>query len=240
VILDDVSLPLVPFCGFGGGREYASGNGIRPCNPVTLVTLPHVTDAATMRKISLWRYLAVNRKTLFAVLACASLVISMLGCGASDKLQSIQLSTSNTSETPGSTLTLFGIGGTLQLYTWGNYTNGKQVLLGGTGVAYQISSTPSGFAETGALGDPNAAPPGTVQLSTPSGLLTAVTPFACTYENTASPPATTPAFAVVGFYTVTATYGAFTTPPAFVTLASASGITSTSNPDGLCTNPPTT
>src|SRR5271168_3390412 len=102
---------------------------------MTLVTLSDVTDAATMRKISFWRYLAVNRKTLFAALACALLTFSMLGCGTTNHLQSIQLSTSNASETPGTTLVLSGIGGTLQLYTWGNYSSGKQVLLGGTGVS---------------------------------------------------------------------------------------------------------
>jgi hypothetical protein len=206
---------------------------------VTLVTLSPVTDAATMRKISFWRYLAVNRKTLFTALACALLVFSMLGCGATNHLQSIQLSLSNTLESPGSTLTLYGVGGTLQMYTWANYSNGKQVLLHGSDVAYQISSTASGFAETGGpLGDPNADPPGTVQLLTPNGLLTAVPPFACTWVNTAT-TGTTPAFAITGYYTLTATYQGMTTPPAFVTIASAAGITSLTNPDGLCTNPPT-
>ncbi len=128
----------------------------------------------------------MKRKTLFAALACALLAFSMLGCGTTDHLQSIQLSTSNTEESPGSTLTLYGIGGTVQLYTWANYSNGKQVLLHGNQVAYQISSTATGFAETGGpLGDPNADPPQTVQLLTPNGLLTAIPPFACTWVNTA-------------------------------------------------------
>ncbi len=77
----------------------------------------------------------MNRKTLFTALACALLVFSMLGCGTSNKLQSIQLSTSNTAETPGSTLLLYGIGGTTQVYAWGNYTNGKSQLLGGMGLS---------------------------------------------------------------------------------------------------------
>jgi hypothetical protein len=200
--------------------------------------LPAVTDAATMRKISFGRYLAVNRKTLFTALACALLTFSMLGCGTSDKLKSIQLSTSNSSETPGSSLTLYGVGGTLQMYVWGNYSNGKQALLGGSGVSYQVSSAPSGYAVTGSLGDPNASPAQTVQLTASSGLLTAVTPFACTWVNTAT-TGTSPAFAIAGWYTVTATYGSFTSPPAFVTLASAAGVPSVTNPDGLCTNPPT-
>ena len=178
-----------------------------------------------------------------AALACALLVFSIMGCGATNKLQSIQLSTSNTSETAGSTLTLSGIGGTLQLYTWGNYSNGKQVLLGRSGLAYQISITPNSL-ELNDQGDyvpltsdPNATPPQTVQL-TRTGLLTAVTPVACTWRNTAPPPATSPVFAAVGSYTVTAMFGTFTSPPAFVTVASAPGLYSTSNPEALCTNLP--
>src|SRR5271170_60586 len=115
------------FCRISGVRRWpGSTPPNRPsprCGAMTLVTLPRVTDAATMRKISFRRYLAVNRKTLFAALACALLVFSMLGCGTTDKLKSIQLSSSNTAfATPG-TLDLFGEGGTAQLYAWGNYSN---------------------------------------------------------------------------------------------------------------------
>ncbi len=102
-----------------------------PCSAMTLVTLPGVTDAATMLKISFWRYLAVNRTTLFAALACALLVFSMLGCGSTKKLQSIQLSTSSESETSTSGLSLNGISSNIQLYAWANYSNGKSVLIHG-------------------------------------------------------------------------------------------------------------
>src|SRR6202158_1790019 len=68
--------------------------GLRRRGAVTLVTLPRVTDAATMRKISYWRYSAVNRKTLFPALACALLVFSMLGCGTTNHLQSVTLGAS--------------------------------------------------------------------------------------------------------------------------------------------------
>src|SRR6266481_10026422 len=81
-------------CADGGARE----RSLRPGGAVTLVTLPGVTDAATMRKISYWRYSAVKRKTLFAALACALLAFSMLGCGTTNHLQSVQLSTSPTAE----------------------------------------------------------------------------------------------------------------------------------------------
>jgi hypothetical protein len=188
-----------------------------------------------MLKISFWRYLAVNRKTLFAALASALLVFSMLGCGTTNKLQSIQLSTSNLSEVPMGTLEVKGVGGTLQLYTWGNYSSGKQKLLDTVGgaVAYHISITPGSAAWTGVLGDPNASPAQTVQLS-PTGLLTAVSPFACTFINVAVPPATAPSWALDGTYSVTATYSGFTSPPAFVAVASEAGIADSTNPTGAC------
>jgi hypothetical protein len=192
-----------------------------------------MTDAATMRKISFGRYSAVNRKTLFPALACALLVFSMLGCGTSNHLQSVQLSTSNTSEVPMGTLNLKGVGGTLQLYAWGNYSSGRQVLLNNRDVTYKIAITPGSAAWTGVMGDPNANPAQTVQL-TPNALLTAVTPFACTWINEAVPPATAPAWAIFGTYSVTAVYSGFTSPPAFVVVASAAGIADTTNPTGAC------
>jgi hypothetical protein len=187
-----------------------------------------------MRKISYWRYSAVNRKTLFPALACALLVFSMLGCGTSNHLQSIQLSTSNASEVPMGTLDLKGVGGTLQLYVWGNYSSGNHVLLNNRDVTYKIVITPGSAAWTGVMGDPNANPAQTVQLLAPNGLLTAVTPFACTWINTAVPPATSPAWAIDGTYSVTATYSGFTSPAAFVVVASEAGIADTTNPTGAC------
>jgi hypothetical protein len=163
------------------------------------------------------------------------LVFSMLGCGISNHLQSVQLSTSNTVETPGSTLDLVGIGGTLQLYAWGNYSSGKHKLLNNVPITYQISITPGSTVldNFGNYVPLTAVPPNTVQLSS-TGLLTATTPFACTWINEAHPPATAPAWAVAGSYTVTATYTGFVSPPAFVVLASAAGITDTTNPTGAC------
>ena len=185
-----------------------------------------------MQKISYWRYSAVNLKTLFAALACALLVFSMLGCGTTNHLQSVQLSTSNTSEVPMGTLEVKRVGGTLQLYAWGNYSSGTQKLLDNVNVVYKISITPGSAAWTGTLGDPNATPAQTVQL-TPNGLLTAVTPFACTFINDAT-TGTTPAWAIDGTYSVTATYKGLTSPPAFVAVASEAGTVSTTNPTGAC------
>src|ERR1700681_2778561 len=103
--------------------------GLRPGGAVTLVTLPRVTDAATMQKISYWRYSAVNLKTLFAALACALLVFSMLGCGTTNHLQSITLGASLINGVPNKTqsgfFTLEGNGGTIQLQAIGNYSSSK-------------------------------------------------------------------------------------------------------------------
>jgi hypothetical protein len=202
---------------------------------MTLVTLSGVTVAATIPKISLWRYSAVNRKTLFAALACALLVFSMLGCGTTNDLKSIQLSTSNAAESAPGTLNLQGEGGTLQVYAWGNYSNGSAKLLGGSGIAYQVVVTAN---STDQYGDPLPAPPQTVLLS-PSGLLTAITPFVCTWVNTAASTATSPSWALSGSYSVTAAYGSFTSPPVYVAVASQAGIPGTNNPTGECGPVPT-
>jgi hypothetical protein len=204
----------------------------RPRGAVTLVTLPHVTDTATMRKISFWRYLAVKRKTLFAALACALLVFSMLGCGTTNHLQSITLSVSNTNPNAGTGFTVHG-GVPVPMYTWGIYSSGKQKLLYGTGLKYQILSTPFGVAETGIFGDPNATPPQTVQLSA-DGQLTPITPPACSFVDVAVSPATTPAFQTTGWYIVTATYGGQTTPPGSVLMATEGLPATTTNKTGQC------
>jgi len=179
----------------------------------------------------------VNRQTLFCALACALLVFSV-GCGSTNNLQSIQLSVSNTDPNAGTGVVVL-IDQSYPLYTWGNYSSGKQKLLSNDSVQYHIAYPPLGFAETGELGNPNANPPQTVQLS-PSGVLSAVVPFvACTFENVAQAPATTPAFESTGSYVVTATYLGFTTPPAYIGVATAGGVYSTSNPNSECYVPPT-
>jgi hypothetical protein len=185
-----------------------------------------------MRKISFWRYSAVNRQTLFSALACALLVFSM-GCGSTNNLQSIQLSVSNTDANAGTGVVVF-IDQSVPLYTWGNYSSGKQKLLNNESVKYLIAYPPLGSAGTGTLGNPNANPPQTVSLSG-VGVLSAVVPYvACTFVNVAVAPATTPAFQSTGSYAVTATYLGFTTPPAYIGVATAGGVVSTSNPSGEC------
>jgi hypothetical protein len=177
----------------------------------------------------------VRRTNIFAALACAFLVFSLLGCGTTAHLQSIQLSSSNTTEVTPGTLDLDGEGAQLQLYTWGNYSNGKSQILNGTDVVYQIAITPGSVDQ---FDDPLPTPPQTVQLTT-SGQLTAVQPFICTWVNSAQPPATSPAWGLSGSYMVTSTTQGKTSPPVYVAVASQAGITNTTNPTGECGPPPT-
>jgi hypothetical protein len=168
----------------------------------------------------------VNRKTIFAALACALLAFSMLGCGTSNKLQSITL-TANASATTGGFYNLIGEGGTLQLVATGNYSSQQTHVLTNV-VTYNI--TPIGTEVND--GTTLLAPPNTVTLS-PTGLLTAVTPFVCTWEDV-SPDPTKFAWFLTGSYTVTATYQGFTSQPIYIGVASQAG-----NPvnNGITNNP---
>ncbi len=185
----------------------------------------------------------MRRTNIFAALACALLIFSLLGCGTTNHLQSIQISSSNTVEAVTGTVSI-GINGPaegpIQLYVWGNYSNGKQVLLHGTGLGFQMTTDPDNPYAVECCGvDAGStyllpAPPDTIVLSS-TGLLTAVDPSACSWFNSAVPPATQPAWSVVGSYIVTATYQGFTSPPVYVAMASAPGVYNAStNPSGEC------
>ena len=176
----------------------------------------------------------MKRKTIFAALACALLVFSMLGCGTTNHLQSITLSNSNADPNAGNGFIVHG-GLPVQMYTWGIYSSGKQKLLFGTGLQYQILSTPFGFAETGTFGDPNATPPQTVELSA-DGQLTPIAPTACSFVDVAT-TGTTPAFQTTGWYIVTATYAGQTTPPGAIYMATEGLPATKTNPSGECGNP---
>lgn len=174
-----------------------------------------------MRKILFGRYLAVNRKTIFAALACALLVFSMLGCGTSNHLQSITLTASGTS----GLFNVRGIGGTLQLAATGNYSSGKTHDLTNK-VTYNIIVDPNNFLT--AYGATLQAPQlNTITLNN-TGLVTAIEPAACTWVDVAGiiPPATTappPSWALSGDYEVTATFQGITSQPVFVGVASSVG-----------------
>src|SRR5271167_3540537 len=143
---------------------------------------------------SFWRYSAVNRKTFFAALACALLVFSMLGCGTSNKMQSIQLGVKyvNGQAPTGQTgfTTLQGNGGTIQLQAIGVFSSTKTRDITNE-VTYTVVVDPANnmdaFGNT--LLPPCTAPcqaagEGTVQYNN-TGLITAVQPATCSWVDIA-------------------------------------------------------
>jgi hypothetical protein len=218
---------------------------------VTLVTLPHMTDAATMRKISYWRYSAVKRKTLFAALACALLVFSMLGCGTTNHLQSITLGASLVNGVPvtgqSGFFSLQGNGGTIQLQAIGTYTSGKTKDLTGV-VTYKVDVDPIYFLDdTGATLLPPCQPPQCPSPSAPpytngtleydsTGLITAIDPAKCTWTDSSSDPKK-PAWFYVGAYRATVTFQGITSQPLYIPVASSAGVVTVGNPNGVCDQP---
>ena len=154
----------------------------------------------------------MNRKTFITALGCALLATSLLGCGGSNKLQSITLGIGNSS----GLFNLVGIGGTLQLKATGNYSNSKTHDLTNV-VTYAV--VPDGVDSNG---DALSAPPLTVTMS-PTGLMTAVDPATCTWVNLEPDPDKAPAWALTGSYKVTATFDGIVSQPIFVGVASAAG-----------------
>ena len=154
----------------------------------------------------------MNRKTFIAAMGCALLATSLLGCGGSNKLQSITLTIGNGS----GLFNLVGIGGTLQLKATGNYSNSKTHDLTNV-VTYAV--VPDGVDANGSA---LAAPPLTVTMS-PTGLMTAVDPAVCTWVNLEPDPDKPPSWALTGSYKVTATFDGITSQPVFIGVASAAG-----------------
>lgn len=157
-------------------------------------------------------------KALFTVIFCALLAVTLLGCGGTNKLQTITLTTDGQS----GTFNLKGIGGTLQLQATGNYSSTKTHDLTNV-VSYTIVLDPVNNVD--AFNNPLLPPPQTVTLSK-TGLLTAVDPGVCTWVNTQPDPTKNRSWALSGTYMVTASFGGITSQPVFVGVASATG-----NPD---------
>lgn len=161
----------------------------------------------------------MTRKPFIAALGCALLTISLLGCGGSNKLQTITLTIGG----QGGTFNLKGIGGTLQLQATGNYSNSKTKDLTNV-VTYSV--TPDPF---GQVIPPD--PPSTVTMSA-TGLMTAVEPAICLWHDSEPDPDkdNKPAWSITGDYVVTATFDGITSQQIFVAVASATG----DGPFGAC------
>jgi len=189
----------------------------------------------------------VNRQTLFTALACALLVFSMLGCGATNHLQSVNLGASLVNGVPNTTqsgfFTLEGNGGTIQLTATAVYSNGKSNLIHGQGLTYTMAVDPINnmdvFGNTllpPCQGPCTSSAEGTAEIS-PTGLVTAVDPATCTWEDISSDP-TKPAWFYTGAYVVTASFNGVTSQPMYIPIASSAGNQFfngvENNPSGAC------
>jgi hypothetical protein len=191
-------------------------------------------------KISFWRYLAVNPKTLLAALACGLLAFSMIGCATNNHLQSITMSILSQDgqviTNQGGVYNLIGDGSTLQLQAMGTYSNAKTVPLQGDGLVYTVIVDPNYTKDTN--GNPllppcqapscpsPSSPPytqGSVEYSS-TGLITAVEPAVCTWVQQGT------GWFFQGAYQVTATYKGVTSQPAYIPVASKAG----PGPNGEC------
>ncbi len=186
----------------------------------------------------------MNRKTVIAAFGCVLLAISLLGCGGSNKLQSITLGASLVNGAPpseqGGFFSLQGNGGTIQLKATGNYSNSKTKDLTNV-VTYNVIIDPVNNVDAfgNALLPPCQTPcqagQGTLQFNN-TGLITAVDPATCTWVDASSDP-TKPAWFYVGAYMVTVTFQGVTSQPVFIPVASSGGAVSAGNPNGVCDQP---
>jgi hypothetical protein len=162
----------------------------------------------------------VKRKQILAAFLGAAVLLSLSGCGTSDKMASVTV-TQRSSSSSGGFFNLKGIGSTLQLTVTANYTSGKTVDVTNW---VKFTVNPEG---TDDLFAPLLAPPFTMTVS-PTGMLTAVDPATCTWVNQGSN--TTPAWFLQGDYMITATYKGIVSQPVFIGVASRSG----GGPNGSC------
>jgi hypothetical protein len=171
----------------------------------------------------------VKRTISLAGLIGLGLSVLVLGCGnpAAGTLQSVTLTSTSGS------FQLQGAGGTIQLVATGNYSSMATKNLTGV-VTY--TATPIGTDDLGASLPPtSSANPQTVSVS-PTGLVTAIAPFVCTYYNSGT--VTTPAWVLTGSYEIVATYNKVASQPVYVGVSSAAG--SKPSDDGACGPSPTT
>ena len=149
----------------------------------------------------------------------AVMAFSLSSCGgtpAIGNLKSITLLSSPSTN-------LKGAGGTVQLDAVGVYSTGNTQDITRK-VTFAV--TPVG---TDDLGNALPAPPNTVTVNV-TGLVTAVTPFVCSWVDT-TPGGATASWAISGSYQITASYSGITSQPVFISVASAAGNT---DPKGGC------
>lgn len=144
-----------------------------------------------------------HTKLLAAVVVALS--VAMSGCGSSDYLQSVQIT--STGANAGGFFNLAGQDGTVQLVVNAVYHSGKTIPI--TNEATFAVTTVGSDVNTG---QPLPAyGPTTVPID-PTGLMTAVESL-CTWQNDANPPTGAPVWVYTGYYSVTATYRGMVSQP---------------------------
>lgn len=163
----------------------------------------------------------MKRTTFLTAFAILLALVSLLGCANVAKLKTIDLSASGTT----GTVEVKGAGGTLQLQAIGNYSTGATRDLT-VNVTYSLAVTPN---SVDVLGNPLPDPPDDLTINT-TGLLTAMTPFVCTFHDAEPDPTKPPAWVVTGSYTVVASLNGVSSQPMYIPVASAAG----DGPGGAC------
>jgi len=158
------------------------------------------------------RIFHVKRNLILATFLSAIALLTT-SCGTGDKIGSVSISAAGAS---GGVINLSGLGSTLQLQVSANYTSGK--IIDETNFATYVV-TPEGTDDTGT---PLAAPPLTLTINN-TGMITAVDPAVCVWENLGS--VQTPSWFYTGDYKIVATYRGFSSNPIFIPVASAAANT---------------
>ena len=152
----------------------------------------------------------MKRTNILAALLVDLSLIST-GCGTSDYVQSIQLT--STGQSSGGFFNLVGADGTLQLITSTVYHSGKTVPVT-TSVTYQVTTVGNQYDQITPLPPYGAS---TVPINS-TGLMTAVASL-CTWNNVA--PTGQPAiWEYTGYYQVTSTYHGMVSQPVAIGVGS--------------------
>ncbi len=165
----------------------------------------------------------MKRTNILAALLVALSLIST-GCGTSDYVQSVQLTSNGASS--GGFFNLSGIDGTLQLEANAVYHSGKTVP-----VTSSVTYTVTTFGVDANFGNPLPPyGPTTVPIDS-TGLMTAIESL-CTWTDVGNPLPTPPKYnwEYTGYYQVVATYKGMASQPVAIGVGSASG----NAPDGTC------
>jgi hypothetical protein len=168
----------------------------------------------------------VKRTKVLATLLIA-LSLATSGCGNSDSIKSLLLTSTGTSS--GSTYNLPGVDSTLQLKVWAVYNSGKQIDV--------TNKATWNVATVGTDDQHNPLPPygpDSVPINA-TGLMTAIAQictWADTMNTTATPPVlwNPPVWVYTGYYQTTASYRGFTSQPIGIGV----GVTTSNAPAGGC------